>query len=255
MKRDIVVIGAGLAGACAALALAERGEPCTVLERDGQAMNRASRRNEGKIHLGLIYAADPEGVTADLVLRGALTFAPLLRRWGVDMGAVPVARPFVYLVAEDSLTSPDALEAHYDSLSAKARARFAQDPTLDYLGRRPDRLARRLGEAETARWFATGQAQAAFQTEELAVDTDALGVEVRRALDAHPLIEVLTGRDLRSARRLAEGFRLKGQGPDGPFSLDARRVINASWENLYRFDEEAEGPAPAPGWLHRLKHR
>ncbi|MEM1315806.1 MAG: FAD-dependent oxidoreductase [Pseudomonadota bacterium] len=255
MKRERVIIGGGLAGACAALALAARGVASTVIERDAQAMNRASLRNEGKIHLGLIYAADGSGATARLQLRGALTFAPLLRGWGVDMGAVSIARPFAYLAAPDSLQSPEALEAHYDGLSDLAAEWMAADPALDYLGRRPGRLARRLGAAEAGRWFSPDHAQAVFDTEELAVDTAALAAEMRRALAASPLIEVLTRHDLRAARRIEGGFRLEGQGPDGVFDIEARQVINAAWENLYRFDAEAEGPAPTPGWLHRLKYR
>ena len=38
-------------------------------------MNRVSLRNEGKIHLGLIYANDPTFKTARLQLTGGLRFA------------------------------------------------------------------------------------------------------------------------------------------------------------------------------------
>ena len=59
LSKDVIVIGAGLTGSCVALELANQGFKVALLEQDSVPMNRASRRNEGKIHLGLIYAADP----------------------------------------------------------------------------------------------------------------------------------------------------------------------------------------------------
>lgn len=76
MRRDVAIAGAGLMGACTALALAARGIGSTLIERDPLPMDRASRRNEGKIHLGLIYAGEPGRATALWQLEGALTFAP-----------------------------------------------------------------------------------------------------------------------------------------------------------------------------------
>ena len=80
-SSPIVILGAGLTGCSIALELAGRGHRVTLLDQDAVAMNRASLRNEGKIHLGLIYANDPTFATAELQLRGALAFQKLLRRW------------------------------------------------------------------------------------------------------------------------------------------------------------------------------
>jgi hypothetical protein len=56
-------------------------------------MNRASLRNEGKIHLGLIYANDPSRETAFLQLRGALRFRRTLTRW-IDPPSWSSPQPF-----------------------------------------------------------------------------------------------------------------------------------------------------------------
>jgi len=79
-RSDVAVLGAGLQGAGVALELARRGIETTLVERDALAMNRASLRNEGKIHLGLIYANDTTHETAFLQLRGALRFRAILAR-------------------------------------------------------------------------------------------------------------------------------------------------------------------------------
>ncbi len=62
-KPKIVILGAGLQGVSVALELAHRGVQVLLIDQDQQPMNRASLRNEGKIHLGLIYANDPSQAT------------------------------------------------------------------------------------------------------------------------------------------------------------------------------------------------
>ena len=76
-----LVLGAGLQGVGIALELAERGIASTLIDQDELPLNRAGLRNEGKIHLGIIYANDRSRGTAFLQLDGALCFARVLNRW------------------------------------------------------------------------------------------------------------------------------------------------------------------------------
>ena len=80
-QPNIVVVGAGLAGLSVALELAARGSHVTLVDQDDHPMHRASRRNEGKIHLGFVYANESYPRTAQLMVQGALSFGPLLHRW------------------------------------------------------------------------------------------------------------------------------------------------------------------------------
>ena len=154
LETGVLVLGAGLQGAGVALELAARGISVTLLERDAVAVNRASLRNEGKIHLGLIYANDPSLGTALLQLEGALRFRSILGRWlGANAGWLSTSTPFHYLVARDSLLAPDALAAHYRAVEAGCRERLGEDSALDYLGARPDRLFWPLTDAELAAHF------------------------------------------------------------------------------------------------------
>src|SRR5213593_217491 len=81
LHSEILILGAGLQGTGVALELARRGLDALLVERDPRPLNRASLRNEGKIHLGLIYANDASRETAFLQLRGALHFRRILERW------------------------------------------------------------------------------------------------------------------------------------------------------------------------------
>src|SRR5687767_3512683 len=76
----VAVLGAGIMGCSAALCLAQRGARVTLLDAAAQPCTGASRWNEGKIHLGYLYAADPSMATARRVLDGGLAFKPLIER-------------------------------------------------------------------------------------------------------------------------------------------------------------------------------
>src|SRR3979409_1804209 len=104
----IAVLGAGLQGACVALELAARGQQVDLFDKNAMPMTQASLMNEGKIHLGYYYANDPSLKTARLVIEGALSFAPLLRRWlGNDIDCVPKSKPYVFAVHRDGLLGVD----------------------------------------------------------------------------------------------------------------------------------------------------
>ncbi|HEY3145321.1 MAG TPA: FAD-dependent oxidoreductase, partial [Dongiaceae bacterium] len=74
MSKTIAILGAGIQGTCAALALAARGCRVDLFDQALQPITQASLWNEGKIHLGLTYAKDRSSRTTDMLLRGALYF-------------------------------------------------------------------------------------------------------------------------------------------------------------------------------------
>jgi glycine/D-amino acid oxidase-like deaminating enzyme len=125
MRRErvpVLIAGAGLQGSCIALELARLGIRVALLDQDAQPMNRASLRNEGKIHLGLMYANDRTFQSARLQLSGALRFRRLLQRWtGRGADRLRTSTSFIYLVARDSVLEPDALAHHYARVEEEYR--------------------------------------------------------------------------------------------------------------------------------------
>jgi glycine/D-amino acid oxidase-like deaminating enzyme len=255
------IVGAGLQGCAIALELAHRGQAVVLLDQDPLPMNRASLRNEGKIHLGLIYAADESGATARIQLRGALAFLPLLARWlGQEAAdALPLSTPFAYLVARDSVLAPAELARHFDRLQALYEHWCAEHPEARYLGQRPARLAWPAARSEHE-GLALAPGESLFSTAERAIDTDALASAVRAAVLAHPLIDWRPGRRVSRFARQSGGVSVHGQvlGSSGEvqatFESHARQVVNATWEQRLGLDASM-GMPPAPGWLHRLKYR
>ena len=75
------VLGGGLQGCCTAIALAARRVRVVLFDKNDALLSRAAIANEGKIHLGYMYAGDPSLSTAKTMMAGALAFAPFLERY------------------------------------------------------------------------------------------------------------------------------------------------------------------------------
>uniref|UniRef100_B8HSA3 FAD dependent oxidoreductase n=1 Tax=Cyanothece sp. (strain PCC 7425 / ATCC 29141) TaxID=395961 RepID=B8HSA3_CYAP4 len=254
-NSPVIVIGAGLQGSCTALELAQRGLDVILMDRDEWPMNRTSLRNEGKIHLGLVYANDRSLATANLMLQGALHFYPLLTRWiGTSINQLSYSTPFYYLVATDSVLLPAQLSEHYGAVQRAYEQLLAQSPQLNYLGYRPQQLYCSLDEAKIATYFQLSQLQAGFQTVELAVDTEQLAVLIRQAIASNPRIQFLPLHQVKAVERGCDYFQIEGVSPEGLWKLSAQQVVNATWENRLAIDRSV-GLEPASGWLHRLKYR
>lgn len=251
----VLVLGAGLQGTGVALELARRGIAVTLLERDEVPLNRASLRNEGKIHLGFIYANDPSLRTSMLQLEGALRFRRILARWIEDEAAwLQPSTPFHYLVARDSLVAPERLAAHYAAIEDRCRELLGGDAELDYLGERPDRLVRPLERGELEAFFEPTRFSAGFATAERALDTERLAIALRRAVAASSLVTFLPSRVARAIARDGDGFSVEGDGAEGPWSIRAGQVVNATWEGRLALDRQL-GMPPPQNLLHRLKYR
>jgi len=95
---------------------------------------------------------------------------------------------------------------------------------------------------------------AAFVTAELAVDTDQLADLVAAALDASPYISFYPGHKVCEIGRKADDFIISGDAPEGPWTLNSTKVVNATWESRIGLDATL-GIEPPPGWLYRLKYR
>src|SRR5688572_31513296 len=102
-KPRVAVLGAGIMGCCTALQLARGGCSTTVIDKASATMTAASRWNEGKIHLGFLYAGDPSGRTADRLIPGGLGFRAIMESLiGETLAGATTVQPDLYLVHRDS---------------------------------------------------------------------------------------------------------------------------------------------------------
>ena len=142
----VAVIGGGIQGTCVAMELATRGAEVDLIEANASLMDAASRHNEGKIHLGFVYANDPTFRTAELMFRGATQFAPLMHRWlGSAFDDIPVSTPFNYAVHRESLLGPDRLEDAYRRITRLVQGSLTTWVVLRSRRSRPGGKAERVG--------------------------------------------------------------------------------------------------------------
>lgn len=252
-SKRIAVLGGGLQGCCLALALAERGAAVTLFDRNPALMSRAATVNEGKIHLGYIYAGDPTLATARMMIRGAFSFAEFFRRYlGIEPSAIETSFPAVYAVHKDSAMSVDGVEAHLRAVSKIAREASAEAPGA-YFGESPGRLPRRWSASELDQDFDAESVTAAFDTDEVAVQPVALGRLVRQGVEDRPQIEV-------RLRHVVDMVDLGGDRPSvrtvcGETSQTEEfdEVVNAMWDGQLALDAKI-GLHPRRPWLHRFKY-
>ena len=78
-SRRVAVVGGGVLGVTTALLLAEGGTAVTLFERQPLLWSGATAANEGKVHLGPVYALGTER-TWMVMIEAALAFGALLER-------------------------------------------------------------------------------------------------------------------------------------------------------------------------------
>jgi glycine/D-amino acid oxidase-like deaminating enzyme len=236
----IAVIGAGIQGVCTALELAAAGAQVDLYEAEQDCLTQASLHNEGKLHLGYIYAMDSTLATAGLMVRGALSFESLLSRLDVAVSDIAVSAPFNYAVARTSLLEPDAFAAH---LQATHRLVGAARPA-PYFGSDLEMTPQRVspdGYDERA-------VAAVFRTAEIAIDPRSLCAVLRARLLEDPRIHLRCRTPVQAVRPDRRGLVVGSAA--GSETYD--HVVNAAWVGRLAVDASL-GLYPDQPWLFRWK--
>jgi hypothetical protein len=239
-------------GVCTALELADRGAHVELIDRAADLMTGAAIANEGKIHLGFVYGADRTLRTARKMIQGAMVFAPIVRRWvGTAFDDVAVSDGFIYAVHKESQLTAEEVQAHLHrctDMIADATAR----PDADYFGKDlPPPF--RLSKSDLAASFNSEQVQAAFRTNELAIDPIGLAAVLKARVRLDPRIKVRLGRRVVGLLTKSRGPAVATDGAEGPEVSRYDHVVNALWDGRLAADA-TRGEVPSRPWLHRFKY-
>lgn len=246
------ILGGGMQGCCCALALAERGVEVTLFDRNDQLLSRAAVANEGKIHLGYMYANDPSHSTARMMMNGALAFAPFLARH-LDIAAesLNVSQPAAYVVHCDSQRNAEQV-AEYLATVHSMIVEAADGRPQAYFGRDLSQKPRPWSVAEREAEFDGDIALAAFDTPEVAVNPVALAQAVRKRIHADRRIEVRLEHEVLSIEDIDHPVVI-ARDSGGATRHRFDHVINALWDGRLAVNETL-GLRPSRPWLHRLKY-
>ncbi len=250
MIRSVAVLGAGIMGSSTALHLARRGVAVTLFDEAPEPFSGASRWNEGKIHLGFLYAADPTLRTARAVVAGGLDFKHQVEHLtGMSLDAATTTVDDHYLVHRDSVVAPAAVGVYLADVAAMVSASPAAGR---YLVDVSDCVVHRLAAADLEAVSDPTFVVAGYRVPERSVDTtmvadafvDALRAEAGVAMAmAHRIISVQAAKDVRE-----QWFVRTADGRHGPFDA----VVNALWQGRPAVDESV-GHRPDAGHQHRYR--
>jgi glycine/D-amino acid oxidase-like deaminating enzyme len=247
----VAVLGAGIMGASTALFLARRGAHVTLFDQADHPFTRASRWNEGKIHLGYLYAADPSLDTARRLLPGGLTFRALTEELiGSSLESAITRGEETYLVHRSSVVDAAATEQYFEAVGALVDS---HGRTREYLAPIVSARPRKLSRAELGRAYDTTDIVAGFSVPERSVHTNWVADRFVDALSAEPRVEARMATRVLSLRRCGPSpdsamFVEGTNGTDGPFDY----VVNALWEGRLALDVALGLPLPDT-WSHRFR--
>lgn len=249
---SVAVLGGGLQGCCLALALEERGEKVVLIDRNERLMTQAAVANEGKVHLGYMYAADTSLRTAKKMMEGALTFAPFFSRYlSTPLETLPTSNPAVYLAHRNSQRSVGEIEAYLKSVHEL----IAEQPPHvreGYFGRDLSAPIERWRQAALEDEFDPELIQGAFSSPEVAIDPAALTDMIRERIAQSPRIDVWLDTEVIGVEgedRLSIVTKHNGETDRTEFV----HVANALWDGRLSVDD-GRGLRPQRPWVHRLKY-
>ncbi|KRE25967.1 FAD-binding oxidoreductase [Agromyces sp. Soil535] len=247
--RRVAVLGAGIMGSSAAISLARRGFDVTLVDREAAPMAATSRWNEGKIHLGYLYGADPALATARHLLTGGLLFEERARELtGDDLDGHTTTDDDVYLVHRNSVVAPDALRATFDGVSELIR----QHPDAGrYLVDLSDARTTELTPAELSA-VAGEEIVAGFRVPERSVDTGWFADRLAGAVAAETGVTLQLGSTVVAVEPHGPADGRWRVSTDNGLDEDFDVVVNALWNGRLPIDVSA-GLTPEPPWTHRYR--
>jgi glycine/D-amino acid oxidase-like deaminating enzyme len=243
-------------GVCAALELSRRGCSVTLIEGAADVLQGASRWNEGKIHLGYLYAADPSLRTATRLIPGGLAFSGLVSRLlGCSVDAF-ATEDELFLVHRHSVVDPATFAAYAARTTELVLEASSQAQAPAYLADLSVGGFSALSAHELGQVTSNDDVVAGFRVPERSVSTVAVADLMTQALAAEPRVEVHTHTWIKRVQRRDDGRFdvITDAAPpaiarlEGPFDV----LINALWEGRLAIDAGLGILPPAP-WTHRFR--
>ncbi len=252
-KNDVGILGAGIMGCCLALELAQRGISVDLLDLAVEPMTGASLHNEGKLHLGFVYGNDPLKETHKLMLRGSMTFTPILQKLtGCDVKALRPSLPFHYFIPTSSQLNIEEIEAHFKAVEQFA-IELTNNSNGNYLGLNILSYFNRNKPFDHERLFSKEMTLGSFQTEERSVSTTAVSQILSKAVNEHPLINFIKKNQVMGVERKSKGsVTVESLGDNKSEIREYQCVANCLWDDKLRVDATAGIDDDGP-WILRYK--
>jgi len=252
-RSDVGILGAGIMGCCLALELAQRGYRVDLIERASTPMTGASLHNEGKLHLGFVYANDPLKETHGLMVRGSMSFARIIEKLtALKVTDFAPSQPFHYFVPVDSQLDISTIHDHFHTVEEAIRE-VRRSTGDSYLDLRTNCYFERNAFNDHASMFSSDLTLGSFRTWEQSVSPKAVANALTRAISNHPNITFIGNAEVLTADRLASGeVEVESRRNGQLFSRRYSCAANCLWHDKLRVDGTA-GILDQSKWLLRYK--
>ncbi len=245
-------MGAGGAGTCAALELTNRGYTVDLFEKASEPISKASFVNEGKIHLGFIYAMDRGLRTAKHMIQGSLHFMSSLKRW-ININPEDVlSTPFHYCIHRGSHMNSEELLGHYKQCAAffDECSKFYRKKYLDLFDVAYVKL---LSPSKVESIANPEYIEAVFETNEHAIEPRTVARKLREALLSQPHINLQLNTTVKSVAR--DGCKLVVHARTNDHVTVREKydqVVNVTWDGMPEIDRTMK-IEPVSNWCFRYK--
>ncbi len=252
-RADVGVLGAGIMGCCLALELAQQGFKIDLIDLAPAPMKGASLHNEGKLHLGFVYAKDPLKTTHRLMLRGSLAFSRILEKLtGCSPDDLLPSQPFFYYVPRDSQLALDEIHDYFQMVEEDIQEEI-QCSGDSYLGRNINRVFELNSRDVHVSLFSPDQTVGSFRTEEVSVSPAAVADILTQAVKNHHTIQFIGNTEILAAELLNDGeIRIDYQYKRTISSMIYPCVANCLWDGKLKIDQSIGFSDPGP-WISRYK--
>ena len=248
-EATVAVLGAGIMGSSVALYLVRKGLRVVLIDAAAEPFMGASRWNEGKIHLGYLYGADPSMKTARKLLPGGLRFPALVS----DLIGRKLDDRIVtqhddrYLIHRNSVARPEQVFALAERIAALTSEHADAD---QYFVPLRGIMPRRLSSSELQNDYNTEEIVAGIEVPERSVSTVPIADAFVEALRGSSGIELIMEQRVVRVGQASQGSdRWTVESVDAAgqkHSLGSfRAVVNALWEGRPAIDATVglQGPA------------
>lgn len=238
-------------GCCTALMLARKGIDVTLVDAAAEPFQGASRWNEGKIHLGYLYAADRGFRSARHFLSGSLSFRPLVEQL-LESSIEPTIgqRSDIFLCHRDSVVD---VQSQWAYLQAVDKLVGEHPDAANYLLDSRHCQSSKIATKEIGNLTNHEDIIGGFNVPEHSVSTNTIADMFVNALNNEPRInQVMNCRVTSVCSTNSHGHEswkiVDSTGESGNFDI----LINALWEGKLAIDKSAGLELPFE-WSHRYR--
>lgn len=250
----IAILGAGIMGSSLAILLERRGAEVTLFEGSTTPMIGASKWNEGKIHLGYVYAGDPTLASARHVLSGGLSFAPIVSEiLQTDIRPFSTTKDDIFVLHRDSIVDEPDFKGFLKKLDGIAGS---HPKASDYFGELPGYSSTQLSTEEFESIANPENTVAAFRVPERSVQTQRVAELYSTALTDNNGIDLKTNC---TVTNVAPEDTDNGLWQVGCETVEGQKiykgydcVINSLWHGRMGIDATA-GIPPTGTWSNRYR--